>query len=288
MPRKPPQLSILITGATGFIGSNVVERLSKQAKIFALVRALPRNRIKGVEYIVQDLRKPLRLKLLPLSAILHLAQANTYERRELFKLNVKSTFELLEYGKRNKIKKFIYASAGNVYGFGKTPFFERDQIVSNSFYGAAKAAAEALAWQYRDFFDVNVIRLFAPYGEGQQQERLIPSLIRKIKRSQPIIINNRVGNPRISPIYINDVVEVIRRTIKTKGSFKINVAGPKAYSILEIAKLLGKILNKNPKYHFIKNAEISDIIADIALMKKILRFTPKVGLNAGLTKLCAE
>ena len=106
----------------------------------------------------------------------------------------------------------------------------------------------------------------------------------KIKNQEAVIINNALGNPRINPIYISDLLTVIKKVISKRGSFKINVAGKRDYSILEISEIIGELLNKKPIYKMTRNKEIGDLMGDISLMQNILRFSPKISLVEGLTK----
>ena len=273
-PRMPQKANILITGGTGFIGKNLVEQTKNDFDFLCLTRE------------VQDLSKPLHFKVPRPDIVIQLAQANTREPEEMFDINIKSTFNLLEYARKNRVKKFIYASTGSVYGFGNKKFKESDKLNPLDFYGVSKIAAEEICWQYRDCFDINILRIFAPYGENQQSSRLIPSLVHKIKTGEPVTLHTATGNPRLNPIYINDVVEVIRRSIGHPGSYRLNLAGEKPFSILEIAELIGEMTHQKPVYKIVQNPEVRDLTADTMLMKTLLRFSPKTSLEEGLRKLC--
>ena len=265
----------LITGSTGFIGQRVTKELPT-VNFFCLTRKL------------QDLSQPLKIKPIAFDCIIHLAQANSQEPRDLFNINTKSTLELLEYGRQNKIKKFIYFSTGNVYGFNPQKVSESDQPRPLGIYGATKLAAEELCWQYQQYFDVIILRLFTPYGPSQQTTRLIPSIIKKIQTSEPIIINNDIGNPRITPIYITDVVQYLSKTLDISGSYRLNIGGKESYSILEISKIIGELTGKKPIYQLQYNKQIGDLMTDIKLSKKVLSYSPQVKLVDGLKQMLCE
>jgi nucleoside-diphosphate-sugar epimerase len=283
-----PKPRILITGGTGFIGKHLIQYARRKANLYVLTRSKIKNSDSGVVYIRQDFSKKFTLKDLKFDAIIYLAQSASNDPKGILDVNVGGVFEMLEYGKRNKIRKFIYTSSGSVYGFRPRPFKEIDDLRPNDLYSASKVFAEKISQEYSDFFDVNILRIFNPYGINQQKNRLMPSIIDKIIKGNFIIINNRYGNPKISPIFVDDVVEIIWRVIKKKGSFCINVAGPKSYFIREISEIAAKILDKKPRYRFVKNSAISDMAADILKMKTMLKFTPKVKLEIGLKKICVE
>jgi nucleoside-diphosphate-sugar epimerase len=105
-----------------------------------------------------------------------------------------------------------------------------------------------------------------------------------VQNQEVITINNAAGNPRVNPIYIEDFLIIIKKIINKRGSFRINIAGEQDYSILEIAEIIGEILDKKPIYKIVKNNEVGDLMGDISLIKKLFKFSPKTTLRRGLTK----
>ena len=77
------------------------------------------------------------------------------------------------------------------------------------FYSATKVAAERLAQAYDQHLDIAILRLFVPYGPGQER-RMLPRLVERVRAGAPIQLN-RDGRPRMNPIYVDDVVDVVLR-----------------------------------------------------------------------------
>src|SRR5437870_2140671 len=104
---------ILITGATGFIGRHLVERLRAQHELYCIARAIPPAVSDRVFWVKDDLAVGLNEGQLPsrLDAVVHLAQSSRYRdfpegARDVFAINVRSTFDLLEYARRSGARSF--------------------------------------------------------------------------------------------------------------------------------------------------------------------------------------
>ncbi|NJL55587.1 NAD-dependent epimerase/dehydratase family protein [bacterium] len=114
---------VLVTGATGFIGSHLVEAIRDRHEVFALVRRRPAQPLAGIHWIEQDLAHPLDYSRLPkqLDSIVHLAQSRHYRdfpdrATDIFNVNLYSTFNLLEYARAVNAQSFIFTSTGGLYG----------------------------------------------------------------------------------------------------------------------------------------------------------------------------
>lgn len=286
-------MNILVTGGTGYIGSHLIERLQLTPGItYCLYRderkIVKRNTALGnVVYIKHDFLNPLDYASLPtkVNVVIHLAMdpgRDETRRLETYKVNTLSTLYLLEYGRNIGIDKFLFASSGSVYGFGDMPFTEEDKFVATDFYSLTKWQSELLVNNYSGCFEVIICRYFFPYGPGQKG-KLIPNLIESVQNKRKIIIKNE-GNPRINPIYIDDLVECTLRLLEQNESGTFNVAGSEVTSILELSKVIAEVLNIEPVYKFVKDDSAKDLIADTTRAQLKLRFKPKVGLKKGITE----
>jgi len=242
----------------------------------------------NVSYIKHDLLNPLDYTALPpeIDCIIHLAMdpgRDETRRLETYKVNTLSTLYLLEYGKAIGIDKFLFASSGGVYGFGDTPFTEAHELVPADFYSLTKWQSELLAQHYSHSFTAFVCRYFFPYGPGQKG-KLIPNLIENVQKKRKVVIKND-GNPRINPIYIDDLIDCTLRVLEQDESDTFNVAGGEVTSILELSKTIADILNMEPVYEFVRDDNAKDLIADITKAELKLGFRPKVMLKEGLTEM---
>jgi nucleoside-diphosphate-sugar epimerase len=287
--------NILITGATGFIGKYLAKKLIEDNRVFCITRT--KNEVyknNNIEWILCDLSKRIDFKDFPkdIDIIIHLAQSRKYkqfpdEALDIFSVNTYSTLQLLDYGRRIGIERFVYASTGGVY----TPrnderLRETEYINPINFYALSKYTSEQLAKFYTNYFDTVILRYFFVYGPGQKG-MLIPNLIESVKTGKPIVIYNENGI-RITPIYIDDAVEATIRALKVSGYEIINIGGKDIVSIKEIAEIIGNILRKKPVYEFKIDPNARDYIADITKMKELLKYTPKVSIEEGLKKTIHE
>lgn len=279
---------ILITGAGGFIGSRLVSTLWDKHELFALIRPkTQREKLVGVKWIEHDLSQPLDEVRLPdrVDAIIHLAQSRHYRKfpegvNDMFDVNIRSTFQLLEYARRIGVEHFLFASSGGVYGYSYERLVESDPVNPLNFYLGSKYTSELLIANYQPFFHTVVFRFFFVYGAGQRG-MLIPGLLNKVMKGEQITIE---GNPglRINPIYIEDAVQVFEPTLNLTSSELFNVAGDEVVTITDLVTLMGNVSGKQPyvQYHAIPSG--GDLIGDNAHMKEVLEVFPEVSLRNGL------
>ena len=135
---------------------------------------------------------------------------------------------------------------------------ETDPFEYLDFYAATKYTSEIFLHQYQNSVPTIILRLFTPYGPGQQH-RLIPELIRKIKSNQQVILYNK-GSPRLNPIYITDLVTVFRKIFKIKGNLLLNVAGEETYSIKDMAEIIGNLLSKKVRNRYLIDPGKRDLV----------------------------
>jgi len=284
-------MRILITGAAGFIGVELVTHLCTGHEIFALVRKLPSKKVTAeVSWIEQNLTQSLDSTGLPdgVDVIIHLAQSRFYRQfpemvEDIFQVNVGSTLSLLEYGRKVGVKKFIYASSGGVYGYGYEKFGEADATNPRDFYLTSKYCSELLIGNYKPYFDTVVFRFFFVYGP-KQKEMLIPRLINNIKKGEPIILFGKSG-VRINPIHVMDAIKVFRPALETPVSGIFNVAGEESISIKELSEMLAGFLRKTPVFVYEKSNVSGDIIGDNSRMKSVLGVVPQISLRKGISEL---
>ena len=166
-------LNIVLTGATGFIGSHLLPVIAATDSVTAIARGRHVD-VPGVRWIDHDLRRPLAVADLPdrIDAVIHLAQSRRYRdfpagAEDIFELNVRGTFELLEYARRAGAERFVFTSTGGVYGHGDESFSEDDEVNPINFYLASKYAAETIIAPFVGELHAIILRPFFVYGPGQ-------------------------------------------------------------------------------------------------------------------------
>jgi UDP-glucose 4-epimerase len=287
-------MKILVTGASGFVGRTLVNRLMAEHELFCLARngaALPHHR--NVHVLTNDLTKPMVTEEWPvaLDAIIHLAQSRQFrkfpdEARDIFKVNTDSTAQLLHYGRQAKIKAFLFASSGGVCGYQPRPIVETDPPKLLNFYLASKYAAECLVNAYADYFAAINLRYFFVYGEGQR-DMFMPSLIGRILERAPVIIAGKTG-VTMNPIHVSDAAEATARALQLQHSETINVAGPDVVSVLDLAEMIGQFTATQPVYTQEPDKGSLAMVADIEKMKLKLGVMPKVSIKEGVQRLVHE
>jgi nucleoside-diphosphate-sugar epimerase len=254
-------------------------------KVTALVRENVLKNVEGVKYQTIDFTTYHWTDELPdkLDCIIHLAQSSNFRdfpqsALDVFKVNIDSTAQLLDYARRIGVKQFIYASSGGVYGNGVNPFHEHAPIVPFNqlgYYLGSKACSEILVQSYASIFKVIILRPFFMYGPGQNRNMLIPRLMDSVANGKPIVLQGENGI-LINPIHVKDASSAVLAAMSVQDSSTFNIAGPDILSIKQICERMGEFLGKKPIFEF-KLEKPNDLIGDISEMRNYLH-NPKIHL----------
>lgn len=246
-------MNILVTGASGFIGKNLLPLLVENGhSVTAVIRKSNKTLPDQIKKCQLDMGLTGWCDYLPdgIEVIVHLAQSEHYrsfpeKSDDIFGINVRATFELLEWGRKNNIKKLVMASTANVYAPRKSLLKEDDPCLPQSFYAASKLAAENMARQYCSFFDITILRIFTVYGPGQT-DALIPNMIHRVLNRQKVSLAAGVGL-YLTPIFVNDAVKVIDFCIgQEKNLDVVNVAGRETLTLKRILQIIGDLADIPP------------------------------------------
>lgn len=277
---------ILITGITGLLGRNLVQMLD-QYEVHAIVRTA--GNVPGVKYYKVDFNRDWNTDVLPkdLDIICHFSQSEEFRNfpekaADIFKVNIDSTARLLDFAYKNKVKKFVFASSGGIYGSGINPFHENSPIPSPSslgYYLGSKLCGEILCQNYTSMLDIIIHRFFFMYGKNQNKTMLIPRLVESVRTGQKIFLQGDSGIS-INPIHVTDAAQAILHSLEISGSHTFNIAGNEVLSLRSIAEMIGEKLGKTPKFE-VNDTLPKSIIADNESMKALL-YNPKIALSAGL------
>jgi nucleoside-diphosphate-sugar epimerase len=282
---------ILITGAAGFIGRRLVSSLCARHELVALVRPkTPIEKLAGVHWLEHDLSQPLNQERFPerVDAIIHLAQSRHYREfpeggKDIFDVNIRSTFQLLEYARRVGVKHFLFASSGGVYGYSYERFVETDPVNPLNFYLSSKYTSELLIANYQPFFHTLVFRFFFVYGPSQRG-MLIPNLLSKVMDGELITIEGDPGL-RINPIYIEDALSVFEPGLNLHTSALFNVAGDEMVTITELVRLIEMVSGKAALIQHKGPNPVGDLVGDNSRLKKVLGVYPGTPLRQGLRQM---
>jgi nucleoside-diphosphate-sugar epimerase len=284
-------MNILITGSDGFIGRYLSQDLLEDKDIDIYGVDVGGSSISNPRYhpLVIDLSSDDWEEIIPKSiqVLVHLAQSPLYRdfpnsADDLFKVNIQSTFRLLEWCRKNRVKKFLFGSTGNVYKSRDRLLTETDQCDASSFYSATKLSAEYLIRQYSRFFQVIILRLFSVYGPGQKG-MLIPNMIDKIKNGEQILLAKGKGLV-ITPIYVTDCIHLMNHlifSVKDNHEDIFNIAGSEKVSLHSIVSLISSLLSKDAKT-VEDEGEVKYLCGNNSRICTAANFNPKIELESGI------
>ena len=285
---------ILITGATGFIGSHLIPELSQNHKIVGISK----NKIKSFKNFTSsslDITKSnLRIKN-DYSDIIHMAAYSDVAYCNLnpvkcYEFNVKSTQKMLEIARKND-SSFVFLSSSHVYGNPKKqPILENSLCNPSTHYASSKRMSEILCETYSKTYGLNIriARIFSVYGPNSPKSNLIFNIVNQIINNPKIILGNI--SPKRDFIFISDVIDgLVKITNSKKKKFEIyNLGSGKSISIKNLVHDCSRISNTKLKIVLSKEKsrknEIMNVQANISKMKKELNWKPKISLNEGLEK----
>ena len=299
----------LVTGADGFIGSHLTEKLlEKGYEVKALsyynsfnywgwLEDIPEN--KNLEIVPGDIRDPHFCKEIAkdVDTIFHLAAliAIPYSYiapSSYIDTNVKGTLNICQAAKENNVKRVIHTSTSEVYGTAQyVPIDEKHPLQPQSPYSASKIGADAIAKSFFYSFDlpVTIARPFNTYGPRQSARAIIPTIITQIASGQKTI---KLGD--VSPTrdfnFVKDTCDgllAIAEEDLTIGE-TINIGSNTEISIGELLEIIKNIMKSDVNFIVDEQrirpseSEVFRLWCDNSKIKNFLRYEPEYSLITGL------
>tara|TARA_X000000950_G_scaffold102342_1_gene129291 strand:+ start:39793 stop:40761 length:969 start_codon:yes stop_codon:yes gene_type:complete len=310
-------MSILITGAAGFIGYHLSKKiLNKNTEVIGIDNInnyydinLKKNRIKELKknkkflFYKIDICEYKKLnnivKKNNIKYIIHLAaqagvRYSIKEPRTYFKSNLEGFFNVLEISRHNNIKHLIYASTSSVYGDTKKfPLSEINRTDKPlSFYAATKKSNEVMAHSYSYIYKLPCtgVRFFTVYGPFGRPDMALFKFTKNILNNQPIELYNK-GNHFRDFTYIDDIVDGIYSLIKKQSKKSIpyeifNIGNGTPKKLLDYLKHIENNLNKISKTKKLP-LQVGDIVkthSNINKLKKYTSYKPKTNIKIGISR----
>jgi len=291
---NPSLNKIVVTGSTGFVGTNLVSNLlSQNFKVIGISKKKQKS-LKNFLPIKKNISNIQNSHIKHnFSKIIHTAALTDVKFCEnnpsqCYKTNVTGTENILEIA-RKKNASVIFLSTNHVYGNPKTlPVKEDSSLTPQSIYSSSKKLCETLCETYSKLYglDITVLRLFSVFGPNSPPANLIFKIVHDIIHENKIKIGNL--KPKRDFIFINDVIDAIKLIINSqkKGFHVYNIGSGKSLSVKELCKTVLQISNKNmpiisEKSRFRKN-DILDVISNNSKMKFDFNWIPQTTLYDGL------
>jgi len=305
-------MKVLITGAAGFIGSHLSERLLDDGWIVVgvdnfddfydpkikrrnVVTSLKNKNYRLVEADIRDATAMDRALSDGIEIIVHLA-ARAGVRPSIAQpmlcadVNVNGTTVLLEAAKKHKINKFIFGSSSSVYGNNKKiPFSEDDNVdYPISPYAATKKAGELICHTYHHLYGIYItcLRFFTVYGPRQRPDLAIHKFAKLIEQNKPIPIYGD-GTMMRDFTYIDDIIDgTVAAMGKCTGFDVYNLGESRPVSVndlvVEIENALGKKAIK--EYLPPQPGDVERTYADVTKAARDLGYKPNTTIPDGLAK----
>jgi UDP-glucose 4-epimerase len=203
-------------------------------------------------------------------------------------VNVGAAAQLLAWGQRVGITRFIHASTGGLYGTGPVPFRETDPVKIEgglAHYLATKRSAELLADAYARYFHVATLRYFFIYGAGQRPHMLMPRLVASVRNGSAIKLAGRDGI-EINPVHADDAAAATIKATALDRSAVINVAGPHRLSLRDVGTAIGGIVGRDAQFETNPTQSAQHVLGDTTLMRNLL-VAPTIAFADGVAALCA-
>lgn len=293
-------MKILVTGSSGTIGTRLCETLLKKGHTIVGVDWEPCKWQKTVDDLTirADMRDDDWHKDVPkdVELIVHLAaNARVYElveHPERARDNFTTTFNALEFARKNGIKKFLFASSRETYGNIKIAEekYTEDKAsfqACESPYTASKIGGEALVEAYKRCYDMDTIifRFSNVYGMYDDSVRVVPLFIRQARANEDLLVFGK--DKCLDFTYIDDTVSGIIAGIEKFEAAKndtYNLAFGEGTTILHLAERIIELTGSTSKITMgvPRIGEVIKYIADISKAQKVLGYAPKTSFDKGI------
>lgn len=301
---------VLVTGAGGFIGSHLTERLrglGTEVRAFVrynsradwgLLDLLPKEKLNGIEVIMGDLRDgdAIHHAAKDMEIIFHLGSLiaipySYLHPRETIETNVMGALNILNAAREYSVPRVIHTSTSEVYGTAHyVPMDEKHPLQGQSPYSASKIGADMIAESfYRSFgVPVSIIRPFNTFGPRQSSRAVIPTIISQAVTGKRIYLGSL--HPTRDYTYIDDVVDAFIKVAESPDSVGevINIGSNFEISIGDIANKVISLLGESREIIVDKRrirpkkSEVERLWCDNTKAKKLLGWNPKIGFDEGL------
>jgi dTDP-glucose 4,6-dehydratase len=307
-------MRILITGAAGFLGSHLCDRLlNEEHEVIGLDNYITGNPVNIAHLIEnenfsfqrQDVSNFIVVKD-KVDAVLHFASPASPNRESpagYFNLPIQ-TMKAGALGTHNCLgvartydSKFLLASTSEIYGDPLVhPQSEDytgnvDPAGERAVYDEAKRFAESLTMAYHRYHgvDTRIVRIFNTYGPRMDLEdgRALPNLLKQALLGQPLTVYGD-GDQTRSFCYVDDLIDGIIKLLHSDEHLPVNIGNATEMSILQFAETINRVVDNKGGVKFVEDArsvrDPQQRQPDISRAREILKWEPKIELEEGLRR----
>ena len=284
---------VIVTGASGFIGFNMVQTLSRlNAKTLVIDRAQPPANIPNVEFEWADLRHLNRNYeadyLIHLAAVTNAGYAEKYPL-DTYETNVLGTANLLQHVQIKK--RVLFPSTALVYEASRSPIGEDAETDLTSVYPQTKSLGEQIIKFSckRIGVDYTIVRFFNVFGPGQLPMYIVPQVLRQISEDHRRVVRN--GAIMRDLLFVDDCIEAVLKLAVSPSAMNsvFNIGSGHIVSIADVATAaVGASGERGVEIVDLEqNIENSPtaLIADISRVQATIDWSPKTNLEEGLRKM---
>lgn len=272
--------SVLVTGASGFLGKHLVPRLRAEGH--------ETNTMDHASGDVSD--RATWQRFAPADVVVHLAAKSfvpdSWEFPSAFlRTNLSGTVEALEYCRLHRAHLVFLSSY--IYGdVVRQPVSESSALAATNPYALSKKLAEEACQFYAERYGVSVtvLRPFNIYGPGQSETFLVPTILKQLESRTEVRVRDL--EPRRDYIYVTDVVDAIIRAVAASGGYSVlNLGSGRSSSVAELIHAIQQVWGTHLPVRsdgVRRQDEIMDTIADISRAEACLGWKPRFTLRQGL------
>lgn len=290
-------MRVLVTGARGFIGKEVVKNLEKRGfdvlatdittygKLYLDVRQ---------SYLVYSVLNKSQPDIVIHLAALVAGKPSLKEPYKYYDTNISGTLNVLEAMRLNKVKRLIYVSSWSVYGKPKSlPITEETPFCPENPYAVSKMCAEELVKSYSKLYGIKsiILRPTMVYGPNQKEKNTIQQIVDCAISEETFEIYG-TGEHTRECLYVTDIAEVIIKAIEflegLTSSYDVFVIGTeKPHAIKDIVEIGQSIKSFPVIFKDVPTWAFSQA-CDMTKVKRFLNWKPKIDLREGIKRILKE
>lgn len=293
--------TVVVTGASGYIGQHLVRRLAEDGwKVTALLRRPPSGPVPpSVTVALGDVTDypTLPPRFVGADAVVHLAclpiQPSSTDPRHAFAVNALGSFNVVEACRENDVGRVVVTSTAYVYGDPvTTPISEDHPTVPTNPYGASKLAGDAFAIAYGRSYGISTVllRIFNVFGasaDGRPRRTVETLFAERARAGLPVTINGHPGDAR-DFVHVADVVDALAAALCRNVTGIYNIGSGTAHSLSDVARaaripdeLLQRAVDQTDRPPLV-------VCADISRARRDLDFEPRTNILDFVTSLVSS